>query len=192
MTFPLDFVIPAAANNPSNDQPIMQMNNVSIYGLMDVDHVTYGMMNAGTHKHVTFEGTSLSTPLPTLYSEIYPQAFGTGTVYIENYIENQPSAGLPITGYLPFVKAIGSYVLPNSYPNPAVPVANSLSANVSSVILGASVILTVTFITPLPYNTYMILLDANSVTGTITKTNAGFSFVVAGSYAGRTFQFMVI
>jgi hypothetical protein len=64
--------IPATNNNPSNDQPLMQTNNQSINDLIAVDHVTFGVINGGTHKQVTFSSNntpSLPTTFPTFFTD---------------------------------------------------------------------------------------------------------------------------
>lgn len=46
--------IPAAGNNPSVDQPDMQINNLSTNDILDIDHVTFNANNGGQHKQITF------------------------------------------------------------------------------------------------------------------------------------------
>lgn len=202
MSFPFNTTIPAANNNPSDDQPIMQQNNVSSYGILNVDHVTYGLTNAGTHKFVTFEGTSLNPSLGSAYYQLLPQQFPPlmeSGQYIETFIENQPISGSPITGYLPFVKCIGSYVgVAGPYApgpgTPLTPVSHSLNANIGSVHQSAVGIITVTFAVALTYNTYMIILDAVTAlnaTAFIKNPNS-IVFATTGNWVGKPLQFMVI
>jgi hypothetical protein len=204
MAFPFNFGIPAANNNPSSDQPIMQQNNVSSYGILGVDHVTYGLTNAGTHKTVTFEGTSLNPPLPGDYYQLLPQQFppldppaNVPGQYIEVFIENKPNTGNPIMGYLPFVKCIGAYNrVVAAYPQTLTPITDSLNANIATVIQSSTNAVSVTFATPLIYNTYMIILDAATgigVSAVTARTTTGFSVFFSGSVASSPlFQFMVI
>ena len=51
-TFNYNRNIPNAPNNPSSDQPLMQINTNSIEDLLDVDHFSFGETNGGTHKQV--------------------------------------------------------------------------------------------------------------------------------------------
>lgn len=200
MSFPFNFGIPAANNNPSDDQPIMQQNNMSSFGILNVDHVTYGLTNAGTHKTVTFEGSSLNPTLPSDYYQLLPQQFPplpASGQYIETYIENQPSSGSPIMGYLPFVKCIGAYNrVVAAYPQTLTPITDSLNTNIASVIQSSTNAVSVTFTTPLIYNTYMIVLDAASglgISAITARTTTGFSVFFSGSVASSPlFQFMVI
>lgn len=46
--------VPAAANNPSNDQSPMLQDNQSTLGILGVDHITFNLNNGGQHKQVTF------------------------------------------------------------------------------------------------------------------------------------------
>ena len=73
--------VPFATNNPSNDQPQMLINTVSINGIWNVDHVGFnstgivGNPNAsgGQHLQITFNGkhppsATITDPLSILYS----------------------------------------------------------------------------------------------------------------------------
>lgn len=64
--------IPAANNNPSSDQPNMLTNTNSIYGLINVDHITFGMANGGYHNVIHFnnQGTS-DPPLVSGFGQLY-------------------------------------------------------------------------------------------------------------------------
>jgi hypothetical protein len=46
--------IPAAANNPSDDQEPMQTNYASIAGILNIDMVGFGDNNGGYHKQITY------------------------------------------------------------------------------------------------------------------------------------------
>jgi hypothetical protein len=52
--FTFDTLIPASGNNPSNDQPRMQINNVSTAALIAFDHIGFNVNNGGQHKQITF------------------------------------------------------------------------------------------------------------------------------------------
>lgn len=54
MPFIYDETIPAANNNPSSDQPVMQANALAITQLIAVDHVTFNSADSGKHEQVTF------------------------------------------------------------------------------------------------------------------------------------------
>ena len=50
--------IPAAANNPSVDQPDMQTNTNSISNLINVDHIGFNLPNGGFHSVIHMESAS--------------------------------------------------------------------------------------------------------------------------------------
>lgn len=52
MTFIFNNGIPAAANNPSVDQPDMLQNNISTEGILAVDHYTFNTPTGGIHTQV--------------------------------------------------------------------------------------------------------------------------------------------
>lgn len=53
-TFSYNTNIPAANNDPADDQPLMQTNYSSISQLIDVDHVAFNTAGGGRHDQVTF------------------------------------------------------------------------------------------------------------------------------------------
>lgn len=92
MSITYNLNIPAAANNPSVDQPNMQTNTNSINSLVAVDHYTFADNPYGTHKQITFPNNNSpgATPTyPTLFtnndSSSIPQLFyynaGNSTYY---------------------------------------------------------------------------------------------------------------
>ena len=54
MTYPIYTNIPAANNDPADDQPLMQINNANIAGYLGIDHVAPGALGDGFHQHVTY------------------------------------------------------------------------------------------------------------------------------------------
>jgi hypothetical protein len=74
MGFPINPNIPAAGNNPSNDQPIMQENFANINSYLQVDHTNPVDSDAGEHKQVTFAENNVPA-LPTI-----PPVLFTNTV----------------------------------------------------------------------------------------------------------------
>lgn len=63
--------IPAANNNPSQDQPNMQTNNDHVKDIIAVDHVTFNQNYSGQHLQVTFNSNnvpSTSPAFPTLFT----------------------------------------------------------------------------------------------------------------------------
>lgn len=81
--------IPAANNNPSNDQPQMLQNNVSTNGILGVDHITFNASNGGTHKQMSM--AQFSTPVLPSGAEaavLYPDAGKIDTAHSQLYFKN--------------------------------------------------------------------------------------------------------
>jgi hypothetical protein len=58
--FPYDNSVPAANDDPSDDQPVMLSNVEQSELIWDVDHVGFNADNGGTHLQTTF--SSKNTP----------------------------------------------------------------------------------------------------------------------------------
>ena len=84
--------IPTAPDNPSFDQPLMQINSTSINGLVAVDHVTFNATGSGgpgtsggQHLQVTFNGKNVpgsppTDPLSIMYTNnVNAAAFNTAS-----------------------------------------------------------------------------------------------------------------
>jgi hypothetical protein len=85
--FTFDTTIPAAANNPSVDQPNMQLNNASISGILAVDHVGFNTNSGGEHLQSTYVRLG-SKPAVTgtdvaVYSKLVA-ALGTSQLFFED------------------------------------------------------------------------------------------------------------
>lgn len=72
MSFTYTTGIPAAGNNPSNDQPNMLQNTNAISNLLVVDHIGFNDSDAGQHKKISFNDVaspgSPTDPLSYLYT----------------------------------------------------------------------------------------------------------------------------
>lgn len=187
---PYTLGIPAANNNPSNDQPLMKVNNDNNSAIWAVDHVTFGANYSGTHISVTFEN-SQSTPTPPVSAtQIYPQTFGGAPSLLETYCAVTMSNGQTIYGLTPIVKAIATFTTVSSgFPASLATPANCLTRNIASVIQTASNSVTVTFTTALAYNLYYVFEDATNSFTTVTKNTTS---VVLGVLPAKTYGFMVI
>jgi hypothetical protein len=76
--FPFNTGIPAAANNPSIDQPEMLKNNISTAGLIAVDHVGFGLNNGGFHNKVQLlNNAALPPALIAGEGTLYTKTVGT-------------------------------------------------------------------------------------------------------------------
>ena len=81
MSFTYFLGIPAAPNNPSNDQPKMLANTNSINNIIGVDHFTFSGINPGKH-------TVIHTPIPQTVSP------GTGTLEWAYYTKQLTSGAV--------------------------------------------------------------------------------------------------
>lgn len=107
MTFPIDTNIPAANNDPADDQPLMQQNFSNISQYLTVDHVAPGSSGAGQHEQVTYN--SQNTPSsPTDPVAITYTGLGTASVVSQLFYRNQNA-----TYHLSAIKSWGSFD-PNS------------------------------------------------------------------------------
>lgn len=56
MSFGINVNIPAAGNDPADDQPLIKQNFQNIKDYLTVDHVTPGNAKNGFHKQITYAG----------------------------------------------------------------------------------------------------------------------------------------
>lgn len=71
--FSFNAAMPAAQNNPSQDQSRMLINNMSTASLVNIDHIGFNQNNGGQHKAVTFNQDSNYTPVT--FPVVSPQMF---------------------------------------------------------------------------------------------------------------------
>lgn len=90
--------IPNAPDNPSFDQPLMQINSQSINSLMAVDHVTFNTtgptapsagQSGGQHLQVTFNSKNVPGGAPTDPVSIMYTNSGTASSVSEVFYRNQ-------------------------------------------------------------------------------------------------------
>lgn len=132
--------IPAAGNNPSNDQPVMQDNNLSIFGIWTNDHVGFRANNGGTHLQTNFAGFGSSSIIAgNPASVMYPGAGTANSAAAQLFYKNSQ-----ITTQLSAIRAWG-------FVDSTGTVISSQSVNVASIIHSGS-------------GVFAITLAANSVT----------------------------
>lgn len=112
MSFTFSTTIPAAANNPSVDQPDMLQNNVATNGIIAIDHITFNALGGGQHKQVTFNGKNIpaaqTDPQSTLYTNNITVATGNNTTSastVANMFFRNQSAIFPIS----MIRAFGAF-----------------------------------------------------------------------------------
>jgi len=118
MSFTFYDNIPAAPNNPSNDQPLMLQNNISQKAILAVDHITFGTAGAGEHQKVTFNSRQLppaqTDPKAVLYTNTV-SATATNTASAstvsELFFRNQNAgSGTDVYAFpISMIKAFGSF-----------------------------------------------------------------------------------
>lgn len=102
MSFTYTSTIPAANNDPADDQPLMLQNFGSISSLIDIDHIGFNTASGGIHKQVNFQNQS--SPSLTGDSLLYSNG---DEVYFKN-----ASQDTILTGTAPTVSQNGSVFLP--------------------------------------------------------------------------------
>lgn len=139
MSFTFTSTIPASGNNPSNDQPLMLVNNASTASIISVDHVGFNTANGGTHKQVSFSSENTpgaqTDPASVLYT-----APGTASSIAAPYYVNQ-NATFPMLA----IKAFGIFNGTSA--------AITQSFNVNTIVRNSA-------------TSYTVTLNANVVTGT--------------------------
>jgi hypothetical protein len=91
MSYPIDFTIPAANSNPSNDQPKMQKNFQNINGFLSVDHVAPGSVGDGFHKEVTLYTLNPPASAPAGTTSVVFSDEGTASTVPQLYFQNSNS-----------------------------------------------------------------------------------------------------
>ncbi len=79
-TFPINTSIPAAGNDPADDQPEMQSNFANISGYLQVDHTNPNATGAGQHDQVTFNSNNVPSVPTALVGGNYQGITFTNTV----------------------------------------------------------------------------------------------------------------
>jgi len=98
--------IPAANDDPADDQPIMLQNNSSNAGIWNEDHIGFNATNGGCHKKITFDDnyvpTTPSGNISVLYTDNGVADNASPQVYWKN--EDVTLPAMP-------VKAFGVYTI---------------------------------------------------------------------------------
>lgn len=100
--------IPAANNDPSQDQPLMQTNYASIANVLAIDHVAFSNNQGGYHKKVTFNANIGAPGIGSGVSVLYSASVnGAASLAIQNAL-----GSYAITGLNPSIGASGYTCLP--------------------------------------------------------------------------------
>ena len=125
--FPFNENVPATGHDPSNDYQTMQQNNVSSFGIMGVDHLTYGTNGAGTHVQTTFKQYASPANPATNASVAYPAAGVASNSTAEYFFKNSQATFL-----LSALKAFGQISISAVTSTPITTITNSYNVNVGT------------------------------------------------------------
>lgn len=146
MTFTYNNAVPAAANNPSNDQPDMLTNTQSINSIIAVDHATFNTANGGTHTQVhlpNFTNPSVINGTANEGSVVYSVAGIADSGFAQLTFKNDHNLNFPLN-------LIRAFAVCDTLGN----IISSQSFNVTSVVRIAGP------------DRYRVTLPVNVITGT--------------------------
>lgn len=129
MSYTYNTGVPAANNNPSDDQPDMLTNTQSINSLIGVDHVSFNDSLGGTHKQVTITsknaGAAQTDPSSVLYT-----GNGTASSVAQLFYKNQNGTFL-LSGIRAwaYVNGSGSIVSSQSFNVSGITKSGSITGN---------------------------------------------------------------
>lgn len=101
MSFTFNTNIPAAANDPSVDQPDMLTNNVSTKAIIAVDHLTFDTANGGNHLQVhlpLYTNPTIVNGSATQGSVLYGAAGVADTAHAQCYFKNANNIVFQMSG----------------------------------------------------------------------------------------------
>lgn len=108
MSISYNLNIPDAPNNPSDDQPLMQINTNALDTIIAIDHISFNTANGGNHQQVhlpSFTNPSVVNGTATQGSVIYSAAGTADTARAQIFYKNAFGVALPISP----IKAFGSF-----------------------------------------------------------------------------------
>lgn len=195
MTFTFDNTIPAANNNPSDDQPIMLNNNIADVGIWGVDHIGFNSANGGTHAQITFLNNPNFLPTPAT-----PLANGaviyTAAGIASPATANQIFANSTATYITNAIRAFGAFAAQAA--TGATPLING--SNVTSIInaggLGGGASYTINLTPGAITGTNVVVLISQPFTSTYTWTYAlnqlTLTRAVGSTAAGTIISFAIL
>ena len=153
MSFPIDVTIPAANNDPADDQPLMQQNFANISSFLAVDHIAPGTIGDGFHKQITYFTENIpgavTDPVSigfTANAALLPSTSNSATTVAQEFYKNN-------NGIFP-TSALRAFALFTNAPGPVIPISNGF--NVVSINNATAALM----------QTYTITLTAGATNGT--------------------------
>lgn len=189
MSYPINTGIPAANNDPADDQPLMQQNYSNIASYLAVDHIPAGATGNGFHKQVTYytENTPSSPTDPTSISftaqaSTLSQTKGSASSIAQNFFRNQNGI-FPING----IRAFGVFA---SSINPVTTFLNGF--NVES-ISGQNAVYTITLTTnAVVGNNIAVITNTAGNTSTPSYTFSGGILTLTSVTVGTNISFVIL
>jgi len=201
MTFNFNAGIPAANNNPSNDQPDMLTNNISTNAILAIDHVSFNDANGGKHKQITYVSkntpgaqTDPSSTEFTADAATLPSIIGSASVIAQTFFRNQ-NGTFPLNA----IKAGGVFTTVNNTGVP-VTITPDMSFNVDSVAkIGVNAnarIYTINLIAGAVIGTTVIVFTNmntdQSITWTYALNTLTLTIPVGAATAGNKISFQIL
>lgn len=172
--------IPAAANNPSNDQPLMETNTNSASQLWLQDHYGFKDNLGGQHKQVTFSKGSVGDNVPGAQSGANSVAYtnaGLADATLPQSLFMNRNGSFPMSA----IRAFGVFPLVAS--GLTTPAANYYNINPSVAVSGNTYTVTLTANATSSDNVALFVC-VNPNTLTYTRLNSSFaSNVLTVTYA---------
>lgn len=182
--------IPNAPDNPSFDQPLMQINSQSTNGLIGVDHVTFNQFNpsntpqspgqgGGQHIQVTFNSKNVPVGTPTDPLSILYTNSGVASTVADMYFKNQNSI-FPISAVRAFgiINGTSGVTDPNQFIN----LTSSGGAGTYSITLNAGTVNSTS------YGVYIGINSSISLTATYDNLlTSGFKVFTYKTVLGSLF-----
>ena len=199
--FSFNNTIPATANNPSNDQPIMLLNNVGDIGIWAVDHVGYNSVGSGgagssggQHLQVTYNLKQTPAipvdPLSIGFAQSgqdgsLPQSIGSASPIAQNFYVNQ-------NGYFPLaaIKAFGVFIPGLADSN----ILNGFNINAVVTYLNSPLSWTVTLSssTIVNSNNVAVFVNQNTNAGAPRYTFTNPNLVITGVAINTSISFLIL
>lgn len=77
--------IPDSPNDPSEDQPIMKVNNDSNFDMWDIDHIGFKQNDGGTHRFVHLKQQTVNPALTATQAVLFEKIVGLNTELFYRY-----------------------------------------------------------------------------------------------------------
>lgn len=180
--FTFDTTIPATNDNPSDDQPDMQINNASIASIIAINHVGFNLENGGQHTAIQFNIDNDYTPTGTVSPPQLFITFGVPVPQLRYY------SGTPGESSDQYVTTIGPPTSGSTF------LFNGIILKWGTTVVVASGSI-ITFASDFPNNCFTVIANSGTTSSTtemITSTFTNSGFTVTFSGGGRAVNYVAI